>query len=448
MRSNLFKVVALILLVGTIFALHIFNNTNTQASWESSYDQQISKLKDQINLLDNQLSGLNQNLESVAARKNTLQEQVNQIREEIVKTNKLIDDTRKNIADIEDQIKLKEEELAKLKETMGELFIQIQKNQLRGFITIILSSTTLDQALSKLNSLGTLENELNRLQLDVSQKIKELDEAKQLLKKSENTLLQTQALNRSKNDQLNTLLEETKGEEARYQELKGQLQKQQDTFAADVLTISSEKQVEAERRAEAERKAALAARGGQTNGGGNNGNGKYNGPGNSDNNAGGCVNETVNTSGIGGGWVNPTSGFISQGFGCTDWGNGAHDAADIANGSGTPVYAANRGEVIKSGWRGGYGYSVVIKHIFGNRRIYTNYGHLKTQASVDVGQVVAAGELIGYMGSTGYSSGPHTHFSIADESYEYTGNTNCNPGYGTTYTFCFNPFDAPFNLYR
>ncbi|TAK57260.1 M23 family metallopeptidase [Patescibacteria group bacterium] len=88
-----------------------------------------------------------------------------------------------------------------------------------------------------------------------------------------------------------------------------------------------------------------------------------------------------------------------------------YNGVDLADSYGTPVMAAAGGEVIVSrmgGWNAGYGNYVVIAHENGTQ---TLYGHL-AQNIVSEGQVVSKGQLIGLMGSTGNSTGPHVHFEI------------------------------------
>jgi murein DD-endopeptidase MepM/ murein hydrolase activator NlpD len=115
-------------------------------------------------------------------------------------------------------------------------------------------------------------------------------------------------------------------------------------------------------------------------------------------------------------------GVITQGFGPTDFapeppGFGAahfHAGVDIANNSGTPILAADDGVVaaaessMLNGNLIGYGRHVIIAHKNG---MLTLYGHLDAY-SVKVGQAVHQGDLIGVMGSTGNSSGPHLHFEV------------------------------------
>ncbi len=85
-----------------------------------------------------------------------------------------------------------------------------------------------------------------------------------------------------------------------------------------------------------------------------------------------------------------------------------HKGIDLAAGSGSAIAASKGGTVISAGWLGGYGNAVVISH--GNG-LTTLYAH-QSKIAVTVGQGVGRGEVIGYVGSTGQSTGPHLHFEI------------------------------------
>jgi len=100
----------------------------------------------------------------------------------------------------------------------------------------------------------------------------------------------------------------------------------------------------------------------------------------------------------------PTSGSISSLYGMRH--GRMHYGIDIANSIGTPVYAAADGQVIRAGWYYNYGLTVDIDH--GNG-LMTRYGHLSS-IKVKYGDKVKSGQLIGKMGNTGYSTGPHLHF--------------------------------------
>lgn len=108
----------------------------------------------------------------------------------------------------------------------------------------------------------------------------------------------------------------------------------------------------------------------------------------------------------------PTWGRIttlfSDGRSSTSWIPGSHKGIDIANNPNTPVSASASGVVIFAGWDGGYGKKIVIYHM---DKFTTVYAHLN-EILVNAGDTVKQGEVIGKMGSTGYSTGPHLHYEV------------------------------------
>lgn len=104
-------------------------------------------------------------------------------------------------------------------------------------------------------------------------------------------------------------------------------------------------------------------------------------------------------------FIMPAPGRISDRFGTR---GGRHKGIDIANASGTNIVASDGGRVEYSGWQSGYGNVVIIDHQNGYK---TYYGH-NSKNLVSVGQMVAQGELIAKMGSTGRSTGNHSHFEV------------------------------------
>lgn len=107
-----------------------------------------------------------------------------------------------------------------------------------------------------------------------------------------------------------------------------------------------------------------------------------------------------------GGWTWPTSGTVTSGFGYR-WGR-LHAGIDIGAPTGTPIVAAKGGVVSFAGVMGGYGNIIVVDHGGG---MTTRYAH-QSQLGASVGQSVQAGDKIGYVGSTGNSTGPHLHFEV------------------------------------
>lgn len=117
------------------------------------------------------------------------------------------------------------------------------------------------------------------------------------------------------------------------------------------------------------------------------------------------TNTSLNGPSAGSGYfIRPVAGIKTQGF------HGPYNAVDIGAKTGTPVYAAAEGTVIaaRGGYNGGYGNMVIIKHPNGAQSLYA---HL-SKISVSNGESVNQGQLIGAVGSTGRSTGPHLHLEF------------------------------------
>lgn len=108
-------------------------------------------------------------------------------------------------------------------------------------------------------------------------------------------------------------------------------------------------------------------------------------------------------------WPLPGHTTISCNFGDDDaFGNSGHRGTDIPALEGTPILAAHSGTVIISGWNNSYGNQVLLDNGVG---LSTRYAHM-TAAAVSAGETVTAGQVIGYVGNTGDSTGFHLHFEV------------------------------------
>ncbi len=135
---------------------------------------------------------------------------------------------------------------------------------------------------------------------------------------------------------------------------------------------------------------------------------------------GGGYGGVINT-GMDWGWPTKTPYVITTNY---EWRWGSfHNALDISGtGFGSPIYAARGGTVVETysacanyGWYGSmcggsYGNYIVIRH---DNNYYTMYAHLKTDLQVGVGSTVSRGQVIGFMGSSGSSTGTHLHFGLS-----------------------------------
>src|SRR5690606_18402348 len=112
----------------------------------------------------------------------------------------------------------------------------------------------------------------------------------------------------------------------------------------------------------------------------------------------------------GGGLTQPVPGSVSSSYGLRmhpilGYAR-MHRGLDFRGGHGTPIVAVADGRVTRAGWAGGYGNQVRLNHAGG---LATSYSHM-SRIAVSPGARVRQGQVIGYIGSTGLSTGPHLHF--------------------------------------
>lgn len=111
--------------------------------------------------------------------------------------------------------------------------------------------------------------------------------------------------------------------------------------------------------------------------------------------------------------IMPTMGFLTSKFSFIRYHpilheSRPHEGIDITAAYGTRIIAPAAGRVIKVGWENGYGIMVVLDHGYG---LETRYAHMSRSAARP-GQTVKRGDLLGYVGSTGLSTGPHLHYEV------------------------------------
>lgn len=129
------------------------------------------------------------------------------------------------------------------------------------------------------------------------------------------------------------------------------------------------------------------------------------------------------------GWPTNQGYTISSPYGWRvdpiDGSRSLHTGLDIAGtGYGSPIYAADNGVVIKSEYNGaGYGNYIVINH---NNGFYTSYAHMSERKS-NIGDTVAKGQVIGYVGQTGRATGPHLHYEAWYGGAPFAGGSRFNP---------------------
>lgn len=263
---------------------------------------------------------------------------------------------------------------------------------------------TADQLLERLASMSKATERNTSISEEAERAMnsaKSLGEQAELAKEERDRLYaEAEEQNRIAAEAANAALEKLEEQEEQERVLKQQLAALKDETTDTVEGYEERLRLEEQERQrilEEQRKAAeRAARQGGGGGGGG-----------GDNSGGGGGGGGSNPPPSSGGWTRPLSGgyYVSCEYLCY----GGHYGIDLATyGQALPVYAARSGTV-QTGWEGfGYGNYVFINHGGG---LQTRYAHL-SRFNVSNGQSVSAGQLIGYVGSTGNSTGPHLHFEI------------------------------------
>ena len=226
---------------------------------------------------------------------------------------------------------------------------------------------------------------------ELNKEKEELADQKKDLEKKQEELQALEEENQKLIDELNIQSNETESDLAAAEAAKEDYVSQLDQLIAD-RNAQAEKEEEARRQAEANQNAAN-----NNSGSGNTSSGSGN------------TSDVLNTGDLSFSW--PLAGYgygsITQYFGGMFSGS-PHGGVDIGVPYGTPIYAAESGQVISAEYHWSWGNNVLIWH---NGTYSTRYAHASALAC-SVGDTVSPGQTIAYVGSTGNSTGPHLHFEV------------------------------------
>lgn len=385
------------------------------AALRSKYGARKAEINDQIATIQSELNSLNIDLHQISERKRTLEEEVASLQGEIRSVNELITETRLTISQLEDQIQRNETELSESRQQLTVILNALQKQNQTSSLEVLFSAGSLGDAMSNIYNLNNVQTQADRLTQKTQDLTNELAENKARQEDVQATLEDSQFLLASKSDGLKILLEETQGEEERYQELITLTQDQQVQAEANLESVEQEFQDEIAREIREAEEAARRAREAEAAAASSGITGGFN----QRNNGASCRFTAPGNLGVGEDYfVAPTRGWVSQDYWCGSY--GGHDGWDIANGLGTPIVAVADATIERKGFHpAGFGHFVLLRHDLPNgQRVYTLYAHM--QAPSPVSGRVSQGQIIGNMGSSGLSTGPHLHFMFISESYERT----------------------------
>ena len=325
----------------------------------------------------------------VLARKDEIDREMTLLMDEQENINLQIQTYSLLIAEKQNEVDAAQARYDELNEKNKQRIRAMEESGKLSFWSVLLKATSFADLLDRMNLIDEIAEadqrrlaELDAAAKEVIQAREELAAERDELEEIKNSLLETQAELEEKRAESDRLVQELKVQMDELEELYKAVEDHEAEMSAKIAQQEKEYN-----EAKAKEQAAQRPSGG--NGGGST-------PPSSSGWRAPCA-YTVQTSPFG--WrTHPIYG--DQRF---------HNGVDLANVSGTPIYAARAGTVTVSTYESGYGNYCVINHGDGFSSLYAHM----TNDVVSVGQTVAQGQLIGYMGSTGASTGPHLHFGVS-----------------------------------
>ncbi len=392
------SVVAVLLSAVTVFCTL---SPAAHAATTSEIKEEITDLKvenaviqAQIDAVRSQYNANANEIQALVDKKNAVDQEISLLHEQIINVNEQLRIYGQMIADTQDRL---DESSAQLNHLNRQYKDRIRAMEEEGEITywqVIFESSSFTDFLDRMNMVDEIAAADTRRLLDLqiaaanveenqrilNEEMLDLQETRQMLSESEEML----SVKRTESDDI---LRELISKQAEFQVMLDESEALQDQLMNEL----AQKQKELQAAQYKEELVKMALRG---------------------------ENPPSNAT-----WQEPVSGYtITSPFGYrkapTAGASTYHQGIDMACNSGTPIYATRSGTVTKASYQaGGAGYYVSINHGDGFASIYMHM----TRYVVSAGQSVSQGQLIGYVGSTGISTGPHLHFGI---SY---GGTYVNP---------------------
>ncbi|EFI69137.1 peptidoglycan DD-metalloendopeptidase family protein [Lysinibacillus sp. HST-98] len=389
----------------------------------SAYATSLSDLKEEKKQVETKKNQLNSSISNKSNAITANQEKQQQILDQIQALNAEIDKTNSNIKKVQADIRVTNEEIKKLEASIEELLHKIEERDLLlqeraraiqaggsvSYLDVLLGSNSFVDFIDRFSAVNALleaDRQIIQDQKDDKQKLEEqkqsVEEKRKNLEGKKAELERLKASLDSQKTEKNKLVDQLEKEQEKLKSEKVLLEKEY----SEALEVSQELQdqiiaeqnrlAEIARQQEAKRKAAAAAAAAAAA-----------------NNGGGSSGGTVHAPQSNGTWIKPTNGRLTSPYGWRNLGAGPefHYGVDLANATGTPIWAAADGVVSYAAPLSSYGNVVIVTHSIDGQIYTTVYAHLSA-FNVSVGQEVTQGQQIAAMGSTGRSTGPHLHFEV------------------------------------
>jgi peptidoglycan hydrolase CwlO-like protein len=408
----------------TSFSPHLANAVSNQEIQQkrnaiNSIQSKQSSVQNEMNKADQEIERLQAQQAKIAAEIKKLDMAVSETSEKIHNLSQNIDQTRQDIESLKREIAEVQARIEKRNELLKERVRSLQQSGgVISYLDVLLGSQSFGDFIDRISAVTTIfeadKQIIEEQKADKALKEKKENELATKLDNLQTDLKELQQLKQKLNSQINqknqfmaSLKQQEEEEDDKKMALaeeKELLEKQEAAMKAQLQQLLARKQAEEE----AKRRAAASASSSRSSA-----------PSSSTSFSG---NVPPVTSGA---FMRPANGPITSGFGPR--GGEFHYGIDIGKRAAeVPVVAAADGVVFRSYYSSSYGNVVFITHLI-NGQVYTTvYAHLETRL-VGEGQTVSKGQIIGYMGNTGETTGPHLHFELHHGPWNAAKSNAVNP---------------------
>lgn len=373
----LFALLAALLLVATIPHASAITQADINA-----LKQQQKEISQNKAALQTKISGVQNDKAKAAKKKLLLEEQIEVIRNELKVTNQLIAKYDQQIADKTVELQKAEEEEARYYDMFCQRVRAMEEGGTVSYWAVLFDSSDFSDLIDRINMVSEVMDHDNHVMDALAQAKAAVEEAKTQLeasraeqKDAKASLEGTQAELKKQQASLDAIIAEIKAKEAEYRDQLDELSEDAHDLSNDIAAAERQYAAQIEAAKQAQQNGTLTG-------------------------TGGFVWPLPGYTSISSkyGWrTHPVSG--RQSF---------HGGVDVPAPSGTKIHASKAGAIVISGYNSSYGNYVVIAHTDGSK---TLYAHMKSRA-VGAGDTVSQGNVIGYVGTTGTSTGNHLHFEI------------------------------------
>ncbi len=377
------------LIIVSLLALSIYP-VLTRASLLDDLKQQIKEKEEEIKQLEEEAKKYQQELQETRQKKATLQNQlyiietrIRKLKTDIQVTSAKISSLNLQIEELNLEIYEKTKKIENYKKSIGGIIRTIYEYDTKTTLELMLETKKLSEFLNQLEYINQLQKNiqndltsLKNLKIVLEEQKTELENKKRDLETYNAQLYTQKQLQDQQRSQKVYLLRQTRGEEQRYQQILAEIKEKEQKIQEEIFELEEKLRLTLDPESIPKPRSGILS------------------------------------------W--PNEGLLTQGYGYTPYSkrlykSGFHNGIDIASGYGNPIRAAREGTIIAMGNTdlycpgGAYGKWIAIEH---DNNLTTLYAHLSAFGRFRVGDKVQRGEIIGYEGSSGYSTGSHLHFGV------------------------------------